>query len=183
MSHLLRTKLFPMKLRSMVLSSILCIILFGSCLKDTPFLDVSNTQPLIEFGLSPANGFSGPYLYAGDTAGIVSMDTAIALVIASPQVLNKAVNITIRVDTTQISAFNATDTISFSLLPSNLYTLPDTVITIPAGYRVGRIPVTLNLGAFPATHNYALPLTIVDGGGIQINTSNGANQFMWLFSR
>jgi hypothetical protein len=48
---------------------------------------------------------------------------------------------------------------------------------------VGRIPVTLNLANFPASHNFALPLTIVDGGGLQINTTAGSNDFMWLFSR
>ena len=146
-------------------------------------MDVSNTQPLIQFGLSPVNGWYGPFSYAGDTAGSATIDTAIALVIASPQVLNKAVNITIRVDTSQISAFNATDTITYTMLPANLFSLTDTVITIPAGYRVGRIPVTLNLANFPASHNFALPLTIVDGGGLQINTTAGSNDFMWLFSR
>jgi len=146
-------------------------------------MDVSNTTPLIQFGLSPVNGWYGPFAYAGDTAGSATIDTAIALLIASPQVLSYPVNITIRIDTTQISAFNATDTITYTMLPTNLFTLTDTVITIPAGYRVGRIPVTLNLANFPATHNFALPLTIVNGGAIQINTTQGSNEFMWLFSR
>jgi len=172
-----------MKRKMLFFSSIVLVVLFSSCLKDKPFLTVDNTTPLVEFALTPVNGVQGPFAYAGDTLGSVNTDTAIALFISSPQVLNKSVNITIRVDTSQISAFNATQTSTYSLLPSNLYTLTDTVITIPAGYRVGRIPVSLKLASFPTPHNYVLPLTIVDGGGLQINTSNGSNDFMWTFTQ
>ena len=157
------------------------VVALGGCLKDTPYLDVSNTQPIIEFGISPANGWYGPFPLAGDTVGSpVVVDTAIGLVIASPQVLNKSYSITVRVDTTQISAYNAANGTSYTLLPASLYSMPDSVITIPAGYRIGRIPVNINFPIFPQTQSYALPLTIVDGGGLLISGNSG--QFMWLFT-
>jgi hypothetical protein len=157
------------------------VVALGGCLKDTPYLDVSNTQPIIEFGISPANGWYGPFPLAGDTVGSpVVVDTAIGLVIASPQVLNKSYSITVRVDTTQISAYNAANGTSYTLLPASLYSMPDSVITIPAGYRIGRIPVNINFPIFPQTQSYALPLTIVNGGGLLISGNSG--QFMWLFT-
>jgi hypothetical protein len=156
------------------------IVALGGCLKDTPYLDVSNTKPIIEFGISPANGWYGPFGLAGDTVGSPAVDTAIGLVIASPQVLNKSVTVTVHIDGSQISAYNAANGTSFTLLPANLYSMPDTVITIPAGYRIGRIPVNINFPIFPQNQSFALPLTIVDGGGLII--SGNSSQFMWLFT-
>lgn len=153
----------------------------GGCLKDTPYLDVSHTAPMIEFGLSPANGDYGPFSFNGDTTGAPAADTAVGLVIASPQVLNKAYTITVSVDTSQISAFNSANGTSYSLLPANLYSMTSASVTIPAGYRIGRLAISVNLPAFPATHTYALPLTITDGGGLLID--GNSNQFMWLFTR
>jgi hypothetical protein len=172
-----------MKLKLFIVPVVLSLVLFNSCLKDTPYLDVSNTAPIISFGISPANGSQGPFAFAGDTLGSVVTDTAVAIFISSPQVLNKAYNITIRIDTTQISAFNASepDSTPYTLLPSQYYTLPDTVITIAAEHRVGQIPVKLNLPSLPNPHTYALPLTIVDGDGLII--SGNSAQFMWLFKQ
>lgn len=159
----------------------------GACLKDTPYIDVSNSQPIIEFGLSPANGQFGPFVFAGDTTGApaVNVDTAIAVVVASPQVLNSTVTTTVRIDTTQISAFNAVDTTHWSMLPDSLYTLTTTA-TVSPGYRVGRVAVVLNLSKFPAHHAFALPLTIVSAsqnGGQNLIVSGNSADFMWLFER
>jgi hypothetical protein len=160
---------------------LIIVIMCSSCLKDTPYLDVSDSPPIIEFGLSPANGDFGPYLYNGDTATAPAIDTAIALLIASPQVLTKDISVTVAVDTSQISAYNAAQGTGFTMLPSNLYALDSLTITIKAGYRVGRLPVSLNFPAFPATYNYALPLVITNGDGLII--SGNSSTFMWLFQR
>jgi hypothetical protein len=157
------------------------VFALGGCLKSTPYLDVSNTQPIIEFGVSPANGDFGPFPLAGDTVGSpVVVDTAVGLVIASPQPLNQAYSITVRIDTTQISAYNSANGTSYTLLPDSLYSMPDSVITIQAGHIIGRLPVNVNFPIFPQTQSYALPLTIVNGGGLLI--SGNASQFMWLFT-
>ncbi len=170
-----------MKHNIFAIPALLVIIFLSGCLKDTPYLDVSNTQPIIEFGISPANGSVGPFKYKTDTAGSPNVDTAIALVIASPQTLNKSVTITVNTDQSQIDAYNTAHSTSYTLLPSNLYSLKTTTITIGAGYRVGNIPVTLNFPLFPATHTYALPLTITQADGLVISGNSGT--FMWLFKR
>jgi hypothetical protein len=183
-----------MKLKNLFISCLLSVGLFSSCLKSTPYMDVSNTQPIIEFGLTAANGWTQPLQY--DSAGTSlesDVDTAIGLVIASPQVLPQAYTITVGIDTTQISAFNAVNTagpagsvLTFSMMPSSMYSMPDTVITIPAGYRVGRIPVTLYLSQLPLFTAYALPLKITNGGGLLISGAqypDNSSQYMWWFYR
>ena len=175
---------------------VLAVFGFSSCLKDKPYLDVSNTTPIIEFGQSVANGvygfngYFGAFPFAGDTANapVPAYDTAVALVLASPQVLNDTVHVTIAIDTTQLSAFNSSQGESITLLPSNLYSLPNTLIGIAPGYRVGIIPVTVNLSAFPAHHQYGLPIKIVSVTDVenpnnQIIVSGNSGTFMWLFQR
>src|SRR5580693_537219 len=106
--------------------------LLSSCLKDQPYMTVSNTQPIIEFGQSAANGVFGPngyfgaFPFAGDTAAapVATYDTAVALVLASPQVLNDSVHVTIAIDSTQLAPFNSSQGDSITMLPSNLYSIP-----------------------------------------------------------
>ncbi|GGB15835.1 hypothetical protein GCM10011511_44600 [Puia dinghuensis] len=159
----------------------------SSCLKDTPYIDVSNSQPIIEFGLSPANGVTGPFAYVPDSVGgpSANIDTAVAVVVASPQVLSSTVTVTVKVDTSQISAYNTANGTSFTVLPSNLYTLKTTA-TVNPGYRVGRLDVVLNMSQFPAHHSYALPLAIVSAStntGQNLIVSGNSATYMWLFSR
>jgi hypothetical protein len=188
------TKQTNMKLTFLILTGVCLSSALSSCLKDTPFMDVSNTAPIIEFGQSPAQGLQGPFIYGFDTYGVYGppdtfvasdtltlTDTAIALVLASPQVEPFTLQTVVGIDTSQISAFNAANSTSFTLLPDSLYTISDTV-NISPGYRVGRIPVMLK---FPGLHNYALPLKILNSyfmnnkTGVVISGNSGT--FMWLF--
>ena len=171
---------------SLVIAGVLATVVFGSCLKSSPYLDVSHTQPIIEFGWSPANGHYGPFQYdSSGTSLETDIDTAVGLVIAAPQPLNKDVTVTVAIDTSQITAFQGSvDTVQFSLLPSSMYTI-DTVCTFKAGYTLGRIPVTLRLSQLPLMTGYALPLKISNSGGLLVSGSTGAStaQFMWWFYR
>ena len=176
-----------MKIKFLIIPSLLAAVCLSACLKDTPYLDVSNSQPIIEFGLSPANGDFGPFAFAGDTLGGPSLDydTAVAVVVASPQVLNSTVTTTVKIDTSQITAYNAVDTIHWSMLPDSLYKLTTTA-TVSPGYRVGRVAVSLFVSKFPAHHAYALPLAIVSAsqtGGENLLVSGNSSTFMWLFDR
>jgi hypothetical protein len=175
-----------MNRKYLVITGVAAAVVFSSCLKSSPYLDVSHTQPIIEFGWSPANGHYGPFQY--DSAGTsleTDIDTAVGLVIAAPQPLDKDVTITVAIDTTQITAFQGSvDSLNFSLMPAGMYTI-DTVCTIKAGYTLGRIPVTLRLSQLPLMTGYALPLKISNSDGLIVSGSTGASsaQFMWWFYR
>lgn len=197
-------------------------ISFSSCLKDNPYLNLSNTQPIIEFGQSAANsiyglnGYYGAFLYVPenvtyDTTIVASdttittitplNDTAIALVLASPQVLNDTVAVTFTIDTSQIAPYNSALDSNYIALPdtlngSSLYTLNnDTAhlsltqtINILPGHRVGSIPIVLNFPAFPASYRYAFPISIVNAVDKEdpsnlIIVSGNSGKFMWLLSQ
>lgn len=149
-------------------------------------MDVSNTQPIIEFGWSPANGHYGPFQYDSSGSSLeTDIDTAVGLVIAAPRPLNHDVTISVGIDTSQIAPFNASAApLTFTLMPSSMYTI-DSVVTIKAGHTLGRVPVTLKLSQLPLMTGYALPLKIVNSGGLLVSGSTGASSavFMWWFYR
>jgi Domain of unknown function (DUF1735) len=154
-------------------------ITMASCLKDTPYMDVSNTPPVIEFGQSPAQGLQGPFPYDGDMTAPV--DTAIALVLASPQVETDTLQTIVQIDPSQVSTFNEANGTSYTALSDDMYTITDTVNILP-GFRVGILPVRLK---FPGLTNYALPLKIVGSYFLHNNNpvviSSNSGSFMWLF--
>ena len=181
-----------MKLRNLFIIGGLATVVLSGCLKSTPYLDVSHTQPIIEFGWSPANGHYGPFQYDSTGNSLeTDIDTAVGLVIAAPQPLNQSYTITVSIDTTQITGFQeittwqgAADTLNFTMMPQSMYTL-DSVATIAAGYTLGRIPITLRLSQLPLFTGYALPLRITGNDGLLVSGSTGASSavFMWWFYR
>ena len=154
--------------------------LLSSCLKDTPYMDVSNTAPIIQFGQSPGQGVLGPFPYDGDMTAPV--DTAIALVLASPQVETDTLQTIVQVDPAQVAAFNAANGTSVTVLPDDAFTIIRDTINILPGYRVGIIPVHLK---FPVPANSALPIKIVNSYFLhkdtQVVISGNGGTFMWLF--
>ena len=189
-----------MRLLFFITIGVLSTSLLSSCLKDTPYLSLGNTTPILEFGQSAANnvygygGYYGAFAFAGDTAGpaVTDYDTAIALVLASPQVLNDTIAVTIAIDQTQIAPYNTAEDTNYTLIPQlngadSLYSLPLTVIKIAPGYRIGNIPVTIHLENFPNPHHFALPITITkvvdeENPSNTIIISGNSGQFMWLFN-
>lgn len=168
-----------MKLKiALPIGLVFCLAL-ASCLKDNPYMDVSNTAPIIEFGQSPAQGVSGPFTYGGDMTA--PADTAIALVLASPQVESDTLQTIVGIDPTQVTAYNSANGTNVTTIPDSLVIMQDTVNILP-GYRVGVIPVRLK---FPGIHNSALPLRIVGSYFLHQNTSvvisSNSGTFMWLF--
>jgi hypothetical protein len=154
---------------------------FSACLKDKAFLDVSGTQPIIEFsrgsdGTSSANW--GPISGA-------ELDTAIAIDIASPQVLNYDVSVNILFDPTMITAFNAANPDNpVQQLPDSCYsvTSPQT-IKIPADYRIGKIPIKLYPEKINTKISYAMPFSItgVTGSGQSLLISSNAGKIFYAF--
>jgi hypothetical protein len=168
-----------MKLKKALPIGFLFCLTLGSCLKDTPYMDVSNTAPIIEFGQSPAQGVMGPFTYTGDTT--LAADTAIALVLASPQTESDTLQTIVGIDPSQVASYNSANGTTFSTIADSLVAMQDTINILP-GYRVGAIPVRLK---FPGIHNTALPLKIAGSyflhQNISVIISGNSGTFMWLF--
>jgi hypothetical protein len=187
------------KLKFFILALVVASVTLSSCLKDSTFMDVADTEPIIQFGLSPASSNPYPISYAPAnvtydttivgvdttiTPVVPENDTAIAIVLASPQVLADTVAVTVTIDTTQVAAAGA----GFTALPDSLYTLPQTTIKILPGHRIGSLPVNLKFPSFPSSYNYALGISIVNAVDIGnpanlIVVSGNSGKFMWLLSQ
>lgn len=153
-----------------------------SCLKDKAFMDVSNTQALIEFtALGGVGGNNAATVAAPLSFSLVPpltiIDTVITVNIASPQVLNQNVAVTIAVDTTLVGLSDTANGNNYEVLPDSLYSVPNLQITIPAGYRIGKIPIKLKLTNYDfINHKYAIGFRITDAKGLII--SSNANSFL-----
>ncbi|HXB08815.1 MAG TPA: DUF1735 domain-containing protein [Puia sp.] len=155
---------------------------FPSCLKDNAFLNVANTQAIAEFSIAAPTSSSYSWGALPDTSVV---DTAIAVDIASPQVLSSDVTITVSWDTTLIAAYNTANS-QFPLhpLPDSCFNIAMPIsVKIPAGYRIGRIPVKLFPQKINPTVSYAMPLriTAATGTGASILVSGNAGTLMYAF--
>ena len=156
----------------------------SSCLKDKPFLDVSNTQAIAEFSIvSPT---VATYSWGALNPDTAEIDTAIAVDIASPQTLNYDVTITVSWDPTLITAYNSGSQYPLTALPDSDFSVASSItVKIPAGYRVGRIPVKLYPSKINPTVSYAMPFTITavttsNGGAVPLISGN-AKSLMYAF--
>jgi hypothetical protein len=157
-------KSIKMNKSKILLIPFLSALLFTSCLKDTPFMDVSSTQPIIEF----ANGTSGASSLGnfGMDPTADKLDTAIAVNIASPQVLDYPVTVTLKVDPSLLTKYNSVaGNTQLSMLPDSAYKYSTTTVTIQPGYRIARIPITLYPTRIDPSKSYGLPIAIVSATG------------------
>ena len=156
---------------SLILLSVLSVS-FMSCLKDQAFLDVSNTQPIVEFAFG-TNGQSDLGNFGMDPT-LETLDTAIAINIASPQVLDYPVTVTLKVDSAAITKYNSTDgNTPLIPLPDSTYQFTTTSVTIPAGHRIARIPITLYPTKINPTVSYGLPISIVSAWSAHVEHDKG----------
>ena len=154
-----------------------------SCLKDTAFLNVSNTTPLVEFSFG-STGTST--LSFGTLADTTEFDTVIAVNLASPQVLNTAVTVTVTLDQSLVTNFNAANPGNkLAILPDSVYALPKTItLTIPAGYRIAKIPLKFNVTKIDPTVSFAIPYTITNvkaADGSNVIISGNAGSILYAF--
>ncbi len=157
---------------------------FSSCLKDNKFLDVSNTQPIIEF----SRGSNGTKTLSWGTLDTAVVDTAIAIDIASPQVLNYDVTVKINYDQSLITQWNAANPDNMlQVLPDSDGVIPASpiTVTIPKGFRIGKIPIKLYADKIDPTVSYAMPFTITSASGAGSNqnliVSSNAGKLMYAF--
>jgi hypothetical protein len=162
--------------------------LLQSCLKDSAFLNVGSTTPIVEFSYgNPTNSIVTSSL--GTLPDSAEFDTVIAVNLASPQVLNTDVTVTVILDTTLVTQFNlANPTNMLTLLPDSATVggLAKTItFTIPAGYRIHKIPLKLNVLNIDPTVSFAIPYTIssvkaADGSNIIISGNAGSILYAFI---
>lgn len=146
-------------------------------------MDVSNTTPLVEFSFG---NMGTSTLSFGSLPAQDEYDTVIAVNLASPQVLNTDVTVTIKLDNSLVTKFNAANPDNqLLIIPDSVFAAPKTItLTIPAGYRIRKIPIALNTNKLDPTVSYAIPYTISSvkaADGSKIIVSGNAGSIMYAF--
>jgi hypothetical protein len=153
------------------LAALIAMTSLSSCLKDDKhYVDFAGTTPLIELPSAANVGGLGGLLQKA-ALSISSTPVSIQLMVnlASPHTLGSAVNVKLSVDQAALTKYNTDNGTTYQLLPSNYYTSTLST-TIAAGTNSAYVTINVSSNLIdPSITNYALPLTITDGGGQQIS--------------
>jgi hypothetical protein len=170
-----------MKKFLIIIISIVTVGLTG-CLKDTFSTDLYATgNPLLEFEYPQGGGGvdigSGLEYFSGGAllypASDLSDTTFFMVNLASTNTVNKAINVTLLVDSTALQANYSNDSITYSPLPDSDYQILTPTGTIPAGQRQDTFYVVFYPSKIDPTKNFALPITMTDGQNIPISGNFG----------
>jgi hypothetical protein len=136
-----------------------------SCLKDEAhFVDFAGSPPVIDI---PTSAFYGVVANQGLTIQTAPVSYSFNVNLSGPKTLAQDVTVTLAVDPTVLTQYNAANGTSYQPLPASLYQFTTTTTTIKAGQRLA--PVTINFfsGADRITDqvgynnaNYALPIRV-----------------------
>lgn len=143
----------------------------SSCLKDNQhYVDFAGSPPLIELPAASGVGSSGGILQSvGLAISTTPIPVNLMVNLASPHTLSTAVTVKVSVDQAALTKYNTDNKTNFVLIPASYYTSTFTA-TIPAGQNQAFVVINVNSSLIdPSISNYALPLTITDGGGQQIS--------------
>ncbi len=142
-------------------TSLIALFLLSSCLDNTGNLDVFNSvnnKGIVSIGQAEPG-------VNVKTVEIVATPTKISVVINAARV-NKAVNVTVEVDPTLLTAYNTEQTaldatyVPYELLPANLYTIPSLTVNIAAGKLDTPFEFNVSTSAINLSKKYALPIVL-----------------------
>lgn len=135
----------------------------ASCLKDKTAIGPDNTYNIIEIAniggiesstTSPVAMFSKSFDIATDATFDVTINYAGAGV--APQ----DITVNLNVDSNTLKLYNTANSVSYTLIPSSLYTLPASVV-IPKGQRTAIASIKFKTPQFDLSKTYGFPLNIV----------------------
>jgi len=163
---------FMKKIHAIIsLLGLLILTIFAtSCLKDN-YIDFSKVKPIVEF--LDAQAQTGGYALSMPAFNQAAPDSVFVRVNVTGQYpLTTDLSVTISVDQATLDAYNTANASSpLTLLPTAMYSMPSTKVTVKANQRVGLFPILMNSAAIGAAQNYGLPLKITDASG-QIISGN-----------
>jgi hypothetical protein len=142
-------------------TSLIALFLLSSCLDNTGNLDVFNSvnsKGIISIGQAEPG-------VNVKTVEILATPTKISVVINAARV-NKAVNVTVEVDPTLLTAYNTEQTaldatyVPYEILPANLYTIPSLTVNIPAGKLDTPFDFNVSTSLIDLSKKYALPIAL-----------------------
>ncbi len=160
--------------------TVLCL---SSCLKDPRLQDFSQVGTLVEFPLGGLNNFGADAITtaAGNDAN-GSIVVQFAVNIASPTVPTTATTVTLAIDNSIVTSYNALGgAVTYTAMPAADFVFTSTSVTIPAGQRSAIVSVTFYKNLLSPSLSYMLPIKIVSASdGATVSGNYGVHYFHFI---
>lgn len=154
----------------------------SSCLKDNRFVDFSKVGTIVEFPLGGKVFFGADAITEApgtDPAGTIVRKFSVN--VASPSVPTATSNITLAVDMSLVTSYNALGgPVVYDPMPSDAYKLYVTTVTIPGGQRTYIDSVAFYKNKLDPSKSYMLPIKIASAGGLNISTNMGVHYYHFI---
>lgn len=158
------------------------MISYSSCLKDKNIMDPDNSPAVVEF-VNPSNIQSpttSPLAvaeYSNSFEIAPEVDYKISVNYAGAYPAPQDVTVKVEIDPAVLESYNTANKTSYVQLPSDLYTIGNTTVTIKKGERQAVIPIKLKTEKFDFAKNYAIPAKIVSATAGNISGNFGMAVF------
>ena len=159
------------------------VLSLSSCLKDPRYVDFSKVGTLVEFPLGGLEHFGADAVtQTPDTDANGTITLQFAVTIASPTVPTTATTVTLAVDNTIVTSYNATESsVVYNTMPTNAFVFTSTSVSIPANQRSGIATVTFYKNLLDPSKSYMLPIKIVSASdGATVSGNFGIHYFHFI---
>jgi hypothetical protein len=151
--------------------SALALVVISSCTKSLPArTDFTQTSDFVILTGAGTGNFKASNIQVNTS----SPDTVTLTVIAdlaSANNNNGAVAVTIGLDNTQITTYNAANGTKFQPFPAGSFKIVNPIITIPAGQHYGTTTIQVYQNKLDPSISYILPVSITDASGKQLSSN------------
>ena len=166
-----------LKLSSFLTSAFL-MMLVSSCVKENKltFTDFSQVNDLVILQNSGLSNFSASAVVIGP-ATPDTLDLDIFAALASVNAVGSDIKVTIAVDDTKRTDYNAANGTSYLPFTSDMFKLLTGTVTIPAGQHYAKGTLELYSQQFDPTQSYMLPISITDASGKSLTSNQNTIYF------
>ncbi|MDB5152812.1 MAG: hypothetical protein JWR54_1563 [Mucilaginibacter sp.] len=160
------------EMKKLLLITTILAISLTSCLKDNShYVDFANAGNIVNMPLSGLSNFSKDAL----TADHDTVQFAVSYATANA---NKALTVTIGVDTTYIAKYEATNSaIQYLAMPSSVYKISTTTVSIAAGAQYTFVTLIVDKTLVDPAKSYMLPIVIKDAQGVPISSNMNVHYY------
>lgn len=148
------------------------VTFLSACLKDDNFVDFSKVGTLVELPLAAYNpdAKGNKIVVLSYPSDATSVDHQVVVNVASPEPVSSNLDVTLKVDDAALTAYNTANATTYTLMPTNVYTIPSLKVTVPSGQRTTALIVKFNPSLITDfTKQYVLPISIADASGQKIS--------------
>lgn len=161
----------------LIASAIVCMLFFSGCIKDKEYdnnmrgILLDKNSKLIEIA-GPTDGFYSLNLNSSNADTTVNL-VLVRLVSAEPAAQD--IKVTLVLDTSLVSSYNAAHGTTFTIPDASDYSLPSLTVTIPKGSREGYLKIVTTPDNFIGT-NHAIGFRLASVSDPSIKLSGNYNK-------